>query len=197
MVTQFGYVVIWSIVWPLASVFALVNNYFELRSDALKISQHVRRPMGPRVESIGTWLDTLSIISWLGAWTSATLIELFRPSQDRVVPTMAKYIASFDSTPGYSTIWSTLVKVALVALAASHGWFVLNLLVTSLCERLLWRGSPEQRIVSGAGALNTDRMEAELAKLNNSAGPDPLAGRGFWNGAGEGEAVILQEFKTQ
>lgn len=197
MVTQFGYVVIWAIVWPLAPVFALINNYFELRSDALKICQHVRRPIGPRVESIGTWLDTLSIISWLGAWTSATLIALFRPSQDRVLSTTAKYLASFDALPAYNTIWGTLVRVALIALAASHAWFVLNSLVTSVCEKLFWRGSAEQRIVDGAGSLNSDRTDAELRKLDGAAGADPLAGRGFWNGAGEGEAAIVKVFKTE
>ena len=197
MVTQFGYVVIWAIVWPLAPVFALINNYFELRSDALKICQHVRRPVGPRVESIGPWLDTPSIISWLGAWTSATLIYLFRPSADRVVSTTAKYLASFDALPSYSTIWGTLVRVALVALAASHAWFVLNSLVTSICEKLFWRGSKEQRIVDGAGTLNADRTQQVLAKLDNSAGPDPLAGHGFWNGAAEGEAEIVKVFKKE
>lgn len=197
MVTQFGYVVIWAIVWPLAPVFALINNYFELRSDALKICQHVRRPIGPRVESIGTWLDTLSIISWLGAWTSATLIALFRPQPDRVVSTTAKYLASFDAMPSYSTVWSTFVRIALVALAASHAWFVLNSLVTSVCEKLFWRGSPEQRIVEGVGTRNTERAEQELKQVDNSAGTDPLAGRGFWNGPGEGEAEIAKVFKTQ
>lgn len=59
MVTQFGYIVVWSCVWPLAPVFALLNNYFEIRGDVVKITQHVRRPVGDRVETIGSWLDTL------------------------------------------------------------------------------------------------------------------------------------------
>jgi len=59
MVTQFGYVTVWSIVWPLAPVFALINNYVELRTDALKVCKHVRRPIGDRVETIGSWLSTL------------------------------------------------------------------------------------------------------------------------------------------
>lgn len=59
MVTQFGYVTIWSIVWPLAPIFALINNWVELRADALKICHHVRRPVGDRVETIGSWLETL------------------------------------------------------------------------------------------------------------------------------------------
>ncbi|KAG1720303.1 calcium-activated chloride channel-domain-containing protein, partial [Suillus lakei] len=34
MVTQFGYVALWSTIWPLAPVMALLNNYIEARSDA-------------------------------------------------------------------------------------------------------------------------------------------------------------------
>lgn len=59
MVTQFGYIAVWSIIWPLAPVFALINDYVELRSDAIKICNHVQRPVGERVESIGPWLTML------------------------------------------------------------------------------------------------------------------------------------------
>lgn len=59
MVTQFGYIAVWSIIWPLAPVFALINDYVELRSDAIKICNHVQRPVGERVESIGPWLNML------------------------------------------------------------------------------------------------------------------------------------------
>ncbi|KAJ9120048.1 hypothetical protein QFC22_002945 [Naganishia vaughanmartiniae] len=80
MVTQFGYIAVWSIIWPLAPVFALINDYVELRSDAVKICNHVQRPVGERVESIGPWLNTMSFISWVAFITNATLTYLFRPS---------------------------------------------------------------------------------------------------------------------
>lgn len=59
MVTQFGYITVWSVVWPLAPLFALINNWLELRTDAAKIATHVRRPIAERVESIGPWLNTM------------------------------------------------------------------------------------------------------------------------------------------
>lgn len=59
MSTQFGYIVLWSTIWPLAPVMGFVNNFFELRSDALKIAVHERRPVPMRAESIGPWLDVL------------------------------------------------------------------------------------------------------------------------------------------
>lgn len=75
MVTQFGYVTVWSIVWPLAPVFAFLNNYVELRSDALKLSKHVRRPVGDRVETIGSWLETLVGLSAVRQAISNKLIS--------------------------------------------------------------------------------------------------------------------------
>lgn len=78
MVTQFGYVALWSTIWPLApgeyyifrhsllriliepiTVMALLNNWLELRSDAFKIATHVRRPLPSRTDTIGPWLDNL------------------------------------------------------------------------------------------------------------------------------------------
>lgn len=59
MVTQFGYITVWSVVWPLAPLFALINNWVELRGDAIKISTQVRRPIGERVENIGPWLTMM------------------------------------------------------------------------------------------------------------------------------------------
>ncbi len=59
MVTQYGYITLWSIIWPLAPLFAFLNNYVELRSDAVKICSHVRRPIADREASVGVWLDAM------------------------------------------------------------------------------------------------------------------------------------------
>lgn len=204
MVTQFGYVVIWSIVWPLAPVFALINNYFELRSDALKICKHVRRPIGGRVETIGTWLDALSIIGWMGAWTSATLIELYRPKYTLGSQrTVASLLASYDVHPTFQALVPTLVPIAFYALAASHGYFILRAVVTALAERLLWRGSPEQiQDQRNRSALTTrsteqeelDRIRVPTEKLQQYTFND---NHGFWNGGDEGSREIARLLKAE
>ncbi|TFY52784.1 hypothetical protein EVJ58_g9821 [Rhodofomes roseus] len=79
MVTQFGYVALWSTIWPLAPLMALTNNWFELRSDAFKIAKHVRRPIPARTDTIGPWLDTLQFLAWLAFLTNSALVYLFRP----------------------------------------------------------------------------------------------------------------------
>lgn len=203
MVTQFGYVVIWSIVWPLAPLFALINNYFELRSDALKISKHVRRPIGGRVETIGTWLDALGIIGWMGAWTSATLIELFRPKVTLGTQrTVATFLASHDAHPTFQSLVPTLVPIAFYALAASHGYFILRAIVTALAERLLWRGSPEQvqeqinrgALSSRAAEQNIQRIHQQAEKTGSHSFND---NHSFWNGAEEGSRDIARLLKAE
>jgi hypothetical protein len=80
MATQFGYIALWSTIWPLAPVMAFINNFFELRLDALKMTIDARRPVPIRAESIGPWLEVLGFISWLSAMLNASLIYLFQPS---------------------------------------------------------------------------------------------------------------------
>ncbi|TFK66243.1 DUF590-domain-containing protein [Pluteus cervinus] len=80
MVVQFGYVVLWSGIWCLAPVMALLNNVLELRSDAYKITVHHRRPLfGIRADTIGPWLDALTFLTWLGALCNSSLVYLFCP----------------------------------------------------------------------------------------------------------------------
>lgn len=78
MVVQFGYVSLFSSVWSLTPVCAFANNIIELRSDAIKLCTTMRRPIPERVDSIGPFLDFLSLLAWMGSITSSSLIFLFR-----------------------------------------------------------------------------------------------------------------------
>lgn len=226
MVTQFGYVVIWSCVWPLAPVFAFINNYFEIRGDALKVTKHVRRPVGDRVETIGSWLNTLSIISWIGAVTSSTLIYLFRPSTqldhqspNPHIPTtgsphmhrMMMTYYSYADSPTLRAILPTLVPVLTVAFAASHGHIILRWIVDAVAERLLWRGSPEEQEVqkmrarTGPAARQLQTSQSHQNSAANAGADGKGKGKadvtalrgGFWNGGEEGAREIGRIGKTE
>ncbi|KAI9891036.1 MAG: hypothetical protein M1814_003387 [Vezdaea aestivalis] len=80
MCMQFGYLSLFSVVWPLTAVSFLVNNWIEIRSDALKITVEMKRPTPRRADSIGPWLDSLGFLTWLGSITSAALVYLFQGS---------------------------------------------------------------------------------------------------------------------
>jgi anoctamin-10 len=55
----------------------LINNWIELRGDALKIALETQRPVPWRADSIGPWLDSLGFLAWLGSLTSAAIVYLF------------------------------------------------------------------------------------------------------------------------
>lgn len=76
MVIQFGYLSLFSVVWPLTACCFFVNNWVELRSDALKIAMGSRRPVPWRADSIGPWLSALEFLSWIGGVTSAAIVFL-------------------------------------------------------------------------------------------------------------------------
>lgn len=61
----------------MTAVSFLVNNWIELRGDALKIALETQRPVPWRADSIGPWLDALGFLAWLGSLTSAALVYLF------------------------------------------------------------------------------------------------------------------------
>ncbi|KAI1143179.1 DUF590-domain-containing protein [Hypoxylon sp. FL0543] len=77
MVVQFGYLSLFSAVWPLTPVCFLINNWFELRSDALKIAISSQRPIPWRADSIGPWLNALGFLSWIGSLVSSAIVYLF------------------------------------------------------------------------------------------------------------------------
>jgi anoctamin-10 len=82
----------------LTAVSFLVNNFFELRGDALKITLETQRPVPWRADSIGPWLDALGFLSWMGSLTSAALVYLF--SGDGLGP---------DGTPWNIKVWGLLL----------------------------------------------------------------------------------------
>ena len=82
MVVQYGYLSLFSVVWPLASVSFLVNNWIELRTDAVKICTEVQRPTPWRADSIGPWLDSLGFLTWTGSIATAAIVYMFSGQTD-------------------------------------------------------------------------------------------------------------------
>lgn len=52
---QFGYVFLFSSVYPVAAFWAVLNNVLEIRADAFKLCKIYQRPMCRKVKDIGAW----------------------------------------------------------------------------------------------------------------------------------------------
>ncbi|XP_067897885.1 anoctamin-7-like isoform X2 [Heterodontus francisci] len=84
MVLQFGFITIFVAACPLAPLFALLNNWIEIRLDANKFVCECRRPVVERAQEIGIWFNILEIITTLAVISNAFLIAFtsdFLPRQ--------------------------------------------------------------------------------------------------------------------
>lgn len=69
-VIQFGFVTLFVASFPLAPVLALVNNLFEIRVDAWKITTQFRRVMPEKAQDIGAWQPILQGVAILAVATN-------------------------------------------------------------------------------------------------------------------------------
>ena len=63
-VLQYGFVTLFVAAFPLAPLFALLNNVGEIRLDAYKMVTQARRPLAERVQDIGAWYGVLQGVTY-------------------------------------------------------------------------------------------------------------------------------------
>ncbi|XP_075980505.1 anoctamin-1-like isoform X3 [Anticarsia gemmatalis] len=93
MVLQYGFVTIFVAAFPLAPLFALINNVLEMRLDARKFLTCYRRPVPQRVNDIGVWYRILDSIGKLSIITNGFIIAFTSDFIPRLV-----YAATVDGT---------------------------------------------------------------------------------------------------
>ncbi|XP_021713191.1 anoctamin-1 [Aedes aegypti] len=74
MVIQYGFITIFVVAFPLAPLFALLNNVFETRLDAMRYLKFYKRPVPKRVRDIGMWYDIMDVIAKMAVVSSAFII---------------------------------------------------------------------------------------------------------------------------
>ena len=74
LVVEFGFVTFFVAAFPLAPLFAFVNNFFQIRIDASKMLCSMRRPMPLSANGIGTWLDIYQINSIIAVITNSGIV---------------------------------------------------------------------------------------------------------------------------
>lgn len=73
-VLQYGFVTIFVTAFPLAPLFALINNILEMRLDAKKFIKYYRRPVPVRVKDIGVWYPIMAIVGRISVVSNAFII---------------------------------------------------------------------------------------------------------------------------
>ncbi|KGL84551.1 Anoctamin-2 [Tinamus guttatus] len=95
MIIQFGFVTLFVASFPLAPLFALLNNIIEVRLDAKKFVTELRRPDTVRAKDIGIWYNILSSIGKLSVIINAFVISV---TSDFIPRLMYQYAYSQNGT---------------------------------------------------------------------------------------------------
>jgi anoctamin-10 len=123
MCIQFGYLSLFSVIWPLTPVSYFINNWIELRGDTFKLTVESRRPNPQRADSIGPWLDSLEFLAWLGSVTTAALVYMFSGSSDGLGP---------DGRPHALKGWALLLSIFF----SEHIFLITRVLVRTVISKL-------------------------------------------------------------
>jgi len=99
MLLQFGFVTIFVAAFPLAPLFALMNNILEIRADANKFVTQLQRPMATQARSIGIWYEILYAVSRLAVFSNACIIAFTSSFIHRFV--YEKHYSEDGSLTGY------------------------------------------------------------------------------------------------
>ncbi|XP_052229887.1 anoctamin-10-like isoform X1 [Dreissena polymorpha] len=115
MFLQFGYVFLFSSVFPLAAMWALINNVTEIRSDAFKMCRVFQRPFTESAANIGAWQMAFELVSVLAVMTNCALIGM-NPEVQRLLPS--------DVTAINVLIIFVAVEHILLALKMAVAYFI-------------------------------------------------------------------------
>nr|XP_033784024.1 anoctamin-1 isoform X2 [Geotrypetes seraphini] len=95
MIIQFGFVTLFVASFPLAPLFALLNNIIEIRLDAKKFITELRRPLAVRAKDIGIWYNILRAVGKLSVIINAFVISF---TSDFIPRLVYLYMYSPDGT---------------------------------------------------------------------------------------------------
>ena len=166
---------------------SLVNNFFELRSDAFKMTHLNRRPLPIRTDSIGPWLESLNFLTWLSTLTNSALVYLFRSRATLIGNNTT--IDTNNIVPNNTASCNNanrviLFKAVLIALAASHGYIIVRVVVRHLVEKIVWDGCKEkenaERNTKNVKEQYLKRVSSEAAE-STDVGTTEKEGDAFWS----------------
>lgn len=140
---------------------AIVNNLIKMRADMVKLTTHSRRSIPIRVESIGAWLNCLTIMTWLGALINVGSVYLHH-NQDGL------------------GIRDYLGRAIFVLLCASHGHLILKSFVGHVLNRVLVRKGNADRALREAYLSQLSTKQEERMHITPEILTDEC--NAFWTG---------------
>ncbi|KAL4164220.1 hypothetical protein KRP22_004840 [Phytophthora ramorum] len=149
LMVQFGYVTLYSPVFPLAAAFAWLNNTIESRSDLLKlVNRHgYQRPVAQHARGIGVWEKVL--VSFAGVAVVVNCALVWTYELDELLPT-----------------WTDLQRLAFIV-ACEHVIFVIKAWLNWAVPEVPVTSSLGKNPVLPLAEISAKSNEASLAALRS------------------------------
>uniref|UniRef100_A0A4W5R0L9 Anoctamin n=1 Tax=Hucho hucho TaxID=62062 RepID=A0A4W5R0L9_9TELE len=76
LLLKFGYLSLFSCVYPFTAVLLLLNNVTEIRGDAYKICKLFRKPFSAPVSNMGVWQTAFEVLGFVSVMSNCWLLLL-------------------------------------------------------------------------------------------------------------------------
>ncbi|CAX45007.1 increased sodium tolerance protein, putative [Candida dubliniensis CD36] len=125
LVLQFGYLIIFGPVWPLAPLVCIVFNIIFFKLDNLKLlnGKYFKPPVPRRVDSIHPWNLALFLLAWIGSVISPVVTAFYRHG---TAPPKSMGQFALDKA---SVHVSSSVFLVLLMFVSEHGFLILSYLL--------------------------------------------------------------------
>ncbi|KAF9910702.1 Anoctamin-7 [Linnemannia zychae] len=132
LVVQFGFCTLFVPAFPIAPIFALLNNVLEIRVDAYKLLTQHKRPIAQAAQDIGSWGAIMMLLTHISVFTNACLLA-FRSDwlNDNVfmkVPWVMRHPKLVDESPYFPLIAVQLVFIFIF----EHLVFLIKIAIANL-----------------------------------------------------------------
>jgi len=129
---QFGFIILFSVAFPLAPILATVHNIIQWRIDANNLLVRYKRPFAQQAASIGVWEDYFILLAYLGIAMNALILSF---TSDYIFTAI-----NFFSEKTNNEKW--FIRLVFVVVF-EHSVLLANLLIHKLISHM-----PERAIVS-------------------------------------------------
>ncbi|CEG46477.1 Protein required for meiotic chromosome segregation [Plasmopara halstedii] len=93
MIVQFGFVVMFSMLWPLMPAACMIVNALKTRGDGFRLCRTNRRPFPRKASGIGEWHNMLHFVALTGVIVNIGLIFISTGAMEFFSPSCSKQIA--------------------------------------------------------------------------------------------------------
>ncbi|KAJ3002429.1 UNVERIFIED_CONTAM: Anoctamin-7 [Siphonaria sp. JEL0065] len=162
-VIEFGYVVLFSLAFPLAPLFALASNFLEVRLAAYRLVVESKRPFAMRASDIGAWKGILDALAKLGILVNALIISI--SSGYFQTTFLAAFADSWASKLGIQLAFVLIFEHVVLGVTAAVEWMIPE--EPSNIRNALQREKYLKRVANGE-IVEVEDVQEELPKRKNT-----------------------------